>query len=130
MKLLPIEHRAYDKAVIRGWATDRRGFPTILFLHGNGFAGRVYTPFLEPLAERFDILILDLPGHGRSDKLQPLTGFVEIAERVHTAAVDIVPGNNSTIIGIGHSVGSVITMLCASRHPETCLLYTSDAADE
>jgi len=119
VKLHSIEHRACDKTVIRGWATEKRGLPLILFLHGNGFAGRVYTPFLEPLAERYDVLILDLPGHGGSDTLWPLPGLVEIAERVHTAVINTGRNSSSQIIGVGHSIGSVITMLCAFHHPET-----------
>lgn len=42
--------------------------PPVVLLHGLAGSHRWFGPVLSPLAERFRVLALDLPGHGRSDK--------------------------------------------------------------
>ena len=49
--------------------TGRPGAPTIVLLHGIGGELCVWEPVLEPLAEHFDVIALDLPGFGRSPSL-------------------------------------------------------------
>lgn len=45
--------------------------PTVLLVHGVGAARVVWAPVVTELAARYDVLVVDLPGHGASD---PLTG--------------------------------------------------------
>ena len=40
--------------------------PTLLFLHGGGGAG-VWLPFFKTLAKRYDVIVPEHPGFGRSD---------------------------------------------------------------
>ncbi len=44
---------------------DRRGSgPPLVLIHGIGGRGTVWDPILPALAERFDVVAVDLPGHG------------------------------------------------------------------
>jgi putative sterol carrier protein len=44
--------------------------PTILLVHGLGASKISWLPVLSPLAERYRVLVPDLPGHGESDKIR------------------------------------------------------------
>jgi len=81
----PPTHRALGLAVTRvgrsgggarraggsGGVEYRQEAPTVLLVHGVGAARVVWAPVLPALAERYGVLVVDLPGHGASD---PLTG--------------------------------------------------------
>lgn len=109
---------------VRGWSTEFSGKPLIFFLHGNGFCGLTYLPMLKELVEDFDLLIMDLPGHGDSDvgwSFKPWNGSANCAiEVLRHFNPDDVP-----VYGVGHSYGGVITALMAAKDPELfdkCLL--------
>ena len=58
----------------RGWAVTRTGrapgdAPTLVLVHGVGAARIVWAPVLAPLAARYDVVAVDLPGHGASAPL-------------------------------------------------------------
>ncbi|MFL6798674.1 MAG: alpha/beta fold hydrolase [Xanthobacteraceae bacterium] len=50
----------------------------LLFLHGAGGAG-IWLPFMEKLAERYDVIVPDHPGYGRSDKPAWLDDMSDLA---------------------------------------------------
>lgn len=58
-----IEARGCRIRMMRGGG---RGGPPLLFLHGAGGAG-VWLPFMDRLAERFDLIAPEHPGFGASD---------------------------------------------------------------
>lgn len=118
MNFLPVEQPSDSGLVIRGLQSPQRDLPLLVFLHGNGFAAGVYLPMLQRLAEQFDVLALDLPGHGRSDKPASLPGWNTVAEMAHSAAVNTGLLNDRQVIGVGHSLGGVLTLLSAHRHPQ------------
>lgn len=45
--------------------------PTLLLVHGVGASRLVWAPVLPALAHRYDVLVVDLPGHGASAPLAP-----------------------------------------------------------
>src|SRR5687767_4893473 len=47
------------------WRSDK---PPILIVHGNTHCGGVYAPLAERLSSDFDVIAMDLRGHGLSDK--------------------------------------------------------------
>jgi pimeloyl-ACP methyl ester carboxylesterase len=62
--------------VVDGVAVTRTGrepgaAPTLLLVHGVGAARLVWAPVLEPLAARYHLVVVDLPGHGASVPLPP-----------------------------------------------------------
>ena len=99
---------------IRGWRTEPSNKPLIFFLHGNGFCGLTYLPMLKELLHDFDLLIMDLPGHGDSDvgwSFKPWNGSAHCAIEVlrHFYPEDV------PVYGVGHSYGGVITALMAAK---------------
>ncbi len=86
------------------------------FLHGNGMCAGAYTPFLRLLSERFDITASDVRGQGDSElkrrgRIWHWGEFTEDLKRVIEAKM------KPPVIGMGHSLGSVITAMAAARYP-------------
>ena len=55
------------ESMVRGFALERLGEgEPLLLLHGTGGARMHWRPVLGPLAERCDVIAVDLPGHGAS----------------------------------------------------------------
>jgi len=52
--------------------------PPLLFLHGAGGAG-VWLPFMAALSERYDVIVPDHPGFGRSDRPEWLDQLSDLA---------------------------------------------------
>ncbi len=116
MYLTPVEQYLPDCHGIRGWASEQRGRPLLVFLHGNGFASGIYLPMLRRLFEQFDLLMLDIPGHGRSDNISPFVGWNGAAELVHSAARASGLLEGRAVYGVGHSLGGALTILSAYKH--------------
>jgi pimeloyl-ACP methyl ester carboxylesterase len=62
--------------VVDGVAVTRTGreagtAPAMLLVHGVGAARLVWAPVLAPLAARYHVVVVDLPGHGASAPLAP-----------------------------------------------------------
>lgn len=102
---------------LRGWRSRWSGKPVIHFLHGNGFCGLAYKPMLELLAEDFDLLVTDLPGHGDSDSGPRFAGWNGSAIYAHSVlhhfSKQLDPA--TPVYGLGHSYGGVLTGLMASQ---------------
>ena len=87
------------------------------FLHGNGFCAGAYLPFLNLLSRDLRITAPDIRGHGDSiHNGRPVfikwPEFAEDARRIITTAM------NPPVIGIGHSLGGVITYMTAALYPD------------
>jgi pimeloyl-[acyl-carrier protein] methyl ester esterase len=86
---------------------DTRGSgPDLVMLHGWGLHGGLFGPVIEPLAERFRLHLVDLPGHGRSTMLH---GDYTL-ERVAAAAAAAVPVGAAWL---GWSLGGRIALAAA-----------------
>lgn len=101
-----------------GWtANGESSAPAIHVLHGNGFCARTLWPMLQSLNPAGDVYLTDVPGHGRSQ--QPnhdMPDWQAIAESVAEGVKARAGGK--PVIGIGHSMGGVLTMLMAAKHPQ------------
>ena len=100
-------------------ATGGRDFdpalPTIVFLHGAGFDHSAWVLLARSFAHHgFGVLAPDLPGHGRSAG-EPLTSIAALAD--WTAALIEAAGARTARL-IGHSMGSLIALETAARHPD------------
>ncbi|MCC6948725.1 MAG: alpha/beta hydrolase [Bradyrhizobiaceae bacterium] len=100
-------------------ATGGREFdpalPLVIFLHGAGFDHTVWALLARWFAHRGSaVLAPDLPGHGRSEGA-PLGSIGELAD--WTAALISAAGASKATL-IGHSMGSLIALETAARHPE------------
>jgi pimeloyl-ACP methyl ester carboxylesterase len=99
-------------------ATGGREFdvsqPTIVLLHGAGFDHTTWALHSRWFAHHgYGVLAPDLPGHGRSAGA-PLATIAEMAD--WTAALLDAAGAAKARL-VGHSMGSLIALETAARHP-------------
>src|SRR3954452_11903130 len=99
-------------------ATGGREFdtlqPTIVLLHGAGFDHSTWALHSRWFAHHgFGVLAPDLPGHGRSSGT-PLSSIADMAD--WTAALLDAAGTAKARL-VGHSMGSLIALETAARHP-------------
>jgi len=100
-------------------ATGGRDFdpalPAVVFLHGAGLDHSVWALIARAFAHHgSSVLAPDLPGHGRSAGT-PLPSIAALAD--WTAALIEAAGLRSARL-IGHSMGSLIALEAAARHPQ------------
>ena len=97
-----------------GKAFDAK-LPAVVFVHGAEHDHSVWVLQSRYLAHHgYGVLAVDLPGHGRSEG-PALASIGELAEWV--SAVQDAAGVNEAAI-VGHSMGSLIALECAARHPD------------
>ena len=112
MKLSVNGHEAFA-------ATGGREFdaslPVVIFLHGAGFDRSAWALHSRWFAHHgYAVLAPDLPGHGRSSG-PVLRSIAEMAE--WTIALLAAAGAEKAHL-IGHSMGSLIALDAAARHPQ------------
>src|SRR6478672_11203516 len=117
-----------DTFVATGGRPFDPSLPTVVFLHGAGFDHSAWALHSRWFAHHgFGVLAPDLPGHGRSQG-KPLTSIDALADWT-IALLDAAGAKQAKLIG--HSMGSLISLEAAARHPsrvsELCLIATSDA---
>ncbi len=100
-------------------ATGGRDFdkslPTVVFLHGAGFDHSTWALHTRWFAHHgFGVLAPDLPGHGRS----PGPSLGSIAEMADWTAALLEAAGAAKAHLIGHSMGSLISLETAARHPD------------
>ncbi len=112
-------------------ATGGRDFdptlPCVVFLHGAGLDHSVWALLARAFAHHgFGVLAPDLPGHGRSAGA-PLASIAALAD--WTAALIAAAGIPAARL-VGHSMGSLVVLETAARHPDkvTALGLISTAA--
>jgi 3-oxoadipate enol-lactonase len=108
-----LEERLYERrgALIRTFEGGEG--PPLLLVHGFGGAAWNFSE-LAPLLPGRRLIIPDLPGHGASSPLPAptLTGFADVlaqifGEQLLEGPVDV----------LGHSLGGVVALRLAERHP-------------
>ena len=99
------------------------GKPCVLLIHGTGASTHSWAPLIHELSERYQILAIDLPGHGFSSvprfgrsTLETITdGVAHLLNQL-----DIVPTHI-----VGHSAGAAIAVQLGARThvktPVTCI---------
>src|ERR1700761_5514997 len=96
-----------------GKAFDAR-LPAIVFLHGAGLDHTVWALLARAFAHHgHAVLAPDFPGHGGSAGA-PLTSIAALAD--WTAAL-IEAGGAKAARLVGHSMGSLVALETAARHP-------------
>jgi pimeloyl-ACP methyl ester carboxylesterase len=100
--------------VATGGREFAKSLPTIVFLHGAGFDHTTWALHSRWFAHHgYGVLAPDLPGHGRSSGA-PLPDIAGMAD--WTAALLAAAGVASARL-VGHSMGSLIAIETAARHP-------------
>lgn len=111
-----------DDGEATGWRWPRPGAPRLVFSHATGFCASAYRLMLSRLAGAFDVLALDLRGHGRSrlpaDPARLRSWNVYAAD---LASVLDRLGGGSWVLA-GHSCGAVVSMLAARGRDDAASL--------
>ncbi len=116
----PWEYPFEDNAFLRGVIHSNPNKPFINFLHGNGFCGQTYWPFLKGLTTDYSVLIQDCVGHGDSDVGSGFQSWQQSAQH----AFEILQYKlkrgiiQQPLLGMGHSFGGVLTIKLAAQYPE------------
>jgi pimeloyl-ACP methyl ester carboxylesterase len=104
-----------DTFVATGGKSFDSSLPAVVFLHGAGFDHSTWALHSRWFAHHgYAVLAPDLPGHGRSAG-PPLPTIAEMAD--WTAAL-LTAASAQPAKLIGHSMGSLIALETAARHPE------------
>lgn len=86
--------------------------PVLAFAHANGIPGHSYDTFLAPLAERYQLFVIDRVGHDPDYPVDSQWHSLSLELEARLAPLP------KPIVGMGHSLGSVLMYLVAQRHPE------------
>jgi pimeloyl-ACP methyl ester carboxylesterase len=89
--------------------------PTIVFLHGGGVGGWMWKPQIAQLQDEYPLLVPDLPEHGQSVEVKPMTlqnAAAQVAELIRTRA----HGGRAHVVGL--SLGAQTTIELLSQSPE------------
>ncbi|WP_286266646.1 alpha/beta hydrolase [Thalassotalea atypica] len=94
--------------------------PRLHFLHGTGFSSKTLAPLSALLPEEWELWFSDVPGHGGSE--QPnhrMPNWQKLANTIaDTLYVKAEVENKGPLIGVGHSMGGVVTLLAAAKYPK------------
>jgi len=94
------------------------GLPCVVFIHGAQNDHSVWSLQSRWFAHHgFAVLAVDLPGHGRSAG-KPLPSVEDLADWIELLLEKVGAGDTAkTVSLVGHSMGSLTALECASRHP-------------
>ncbi len=100
-------------------ATGGRDFdpalPAVVFVHGAGLDRTVWALQTRYFAHRGNgVLAIDLPGHGKSEG-PPLASVPAMGDWL-AALIEAAGLEQATLVG--HSMGSLVALECAARHPD------------
>ncbi|MGP1677481.1 MAG: alpha/beta fold hydrolase [Burkholderiales bacterium] len=111
---MQFEMNGNETYVYTGGKTFDAKLPTVVFVHGAQCDHSVWILQSRYLAHHgYGVLAVDLPGHGRS--AAPALASVEDLAEWLIAMQDAAGVNEAAIVG--HSMGSLIALECAARHP-------------
>jgi pimeloyl-ACP methyl ester carboxylesterase len=99
-----------------------RSNPCLLLVHGLGWTTKTWNTVTEALSKDFFLVIVDLPGHGQSPKLQHYT-FENVADELHTVVMDAGMTNFSLA---GSSIGASISLVYANKYRNISNLFLLD----
>lgn len=102
----------------------------LLFLHGYLESSAIWKDFTERFTDRYQVICLDIPGHGASGILGPVHEMEEMA-RVAGAVLDA--EQIDQVVVFGHSMGGYVTMEFLHVFPRRtagyCLFHSTCFAD-
>jgi pimeloyl-ACP methyl ester carboxylesterase len=105
----------------------KAGAPTVVLVHGLGQrASRDWLPVVQVLAEHYQVIVFDLPGFGRSGRVNTALSPKRQADFLHWL---IKQHTNDPVIVVGHSLGAAIALRHSHDYPEqVARLLLIDAA--
>ena len=95
---------------------DKGEGKTVLIIHGNSVSQKMHKNLMNKLARSFRVISLDLPGHGKSERLEnwPVDFWYEHAKAVNKLICDLVLDDVSLL---GYSGGALVALNCGLEFP-------------
>ena len=102
----------------------------IVLVHGFLGGIQIFDKIFEPLTKQFDVIAVDLPGHGKSEVPEGEYSMYRYAEEI----INVLTHEQvEKAYWIGHSMGGYITLAAIEKQhtqiEKAVLLYSSDAPD-
>lgn len=91
------------------------GKETLVLLHGFMENMTIWEDMEKHLSEKFSLLKIDLPGHGKSDRIAEIQTMELMAEEVKKV---IDKQGLQSVHLLGHSMGGYISLAFAEKYPE------------
>lgn len=113
---------------IRCWRAGRG--PSLVFLHGLGWDGTLWWPFVERYLDRFDVICLDTRGHGGSTKA-PGPYSIDLFAQDVLEALDELKLRQIALIGLsqGGMTAQAVALRAQERITRLALLATAPRTD-
>ncbi|NJN15787.1 MAG: alpha/beta fold hydrolase [Oscillochloris sp.] len=103
-----------QRIVVRMQGNERRRL--LLLLHGWSSSWYALSPLMTTLRDRYRCVAVDLPGYGDSPRLPNRTTIPDYADLLSNLIRQLSPEQPAVLIG--HSMGGMISLTMALRHPE------------
>lgn len=103
---------------------------TIVLLHGFSESAKIWNKFTAKLSKQFQVITIDLPGHGKSETLKQDCTMEIMADIVKNVLQE---EEVDRCVMIGHSMGGYVALAFAEKYPENIAglgLFHSSAADD
>ena len=111
--------------------TDSGEGQVVVLLHGYIETSEVLSSFAKKLSEKFRVISVDLPGHGKSANTEKILTMEFMASILSKLVRDL---NIEKIFLTGHSLGGYVTLAFAELYPDMlsgyCLLHSHPFADD
>ncbi|HET8885767.1 MAG TPA: alpha/beta hydrolase [Salinimicrobium sp.] len=95
--------------------TTGNGTPVVL-LHGFLETRKIWTPLIEIIAEKHQVINIDLLGHGKTGCTGYIHTMEEMAEAVHAVFSELKITSKARVIG--HSMGGYVSLAFLEKHPQ------------
>ncbi len=102
-----------DSRVVAGSAAGKPEPLTVLFAHGVTMDHRTFASQVDALKGRFRVACLDLPGHGRSDRVDLKGPYSSRAANAINEVLDALGAKR--VVLVGQSLGSTLCQRAASE---------------
>ncbi len=89
--------------------------PAVIFTHGGGLNGDMFLDQVSALKDRFRVITWDLPGHGRSAKLEEKLDIIKMGEIMVNIMDEL---GIEKAVAVGQSLGVYVNQHAAVNYPD------------
>jgi len=112
----------YDDISVNYEYIDNNSKTTLVFLHGWGQNIQMMVPIAKPFMKECNVLLLDFPGHGKSEEPKYAWELDKFVDLVHELITNL---KIKKPILIGHSFGGKVSIIYASKYEVSKLVLLS-----
>jgi pimeloyl-ACP methyl ester carboxylesterase len=109
-----MEELIHDKTCIH-YTVSGDNLPTLLFVHGASIDLTYWDAQVAHFRDRYTVIALDLPGHGKSGRNQAHWSIEGMGKSVADFIKDLAL---KQVILIGHSMGGNVSLVAATTYPD------------